>query len=89
MAIEPLTLKTADGLTLEAELHAPDGAIRSLSPYSDTGELNGILDAATAWRVIEARRPGAALHAYGSLASYPVGSAALFRSARTSLLCDR
>ena len=26
MAIEPLTLKTADGLALEAELHAPDGA---------------------------------------------------------------
>jgi hypothetical protein len=46
------------------ELRACDGALRALNPYSDAEELHRILDAALARRVIEARRPGAALHAY-------------------------
>jgi hypothetical protein len=48
----------------QIELRACDGALRALNPYSDAEELHRILDAAAARRVIEARRPGAALHAY-------------------------
>jgi len=48
----------------QIELRACDGALRALNPYSDVEELHRILDVAVARRVIEARRPGAALHAY-------------------------
>jgi hypothetical protein len=55
----------------QIELRACDGALRTLNPYSDVEELHRSLDAAAARRVIEARRPGAALHAYLSPGAEP------------------
>jgi hypothetical protein len=53
------------------EMRACDGALRTISPFSDVEEMHQILDAAAARRVIEARRPGAALRAYLSVGAPP------------------